>query len=118
MDAREAMDVDIESESGDSVDSFCIEEVVEMVLEDGSRLCYLCNTTDGAQEIFDRSDLMDDGPQQRLVLNFERKHPPPWDEVCGFCGGEGCEECVCETCERPCRHIKGVNYGCCKHPVV
>ena len=66
------------------------------------------HTTDGDVEIFDRSDLMDGGPQQRLVLQFERYHPPPWDEQCMICGGEGCEECECEECDLPCRHINGV----------
>lgn len=121
MEARESMEMEITSESGDSVDSFCIDEVLEMVLDTddtNARLSYLCHTVDGGEEVFDRSDLMDDGPQQRLVLQFERQKPPPWDAVCSFCGGEGCEECVCEDCERACRHINGINYGCCKHPVV
>ena len=115
MDARED---DCASDSADSADSFCIDEVLEMVLDSNLGLCYLCHTTSGEEEIFERSDLMDGASQQRLVLQFERKHTPPWDEVCSFCGGEGCEECVCEDCERPCRHINGVNYGCCRHPVI
>jgi len=98
-----------------SVDSVCIDEVLEMVLEE--RLSYRCRTTDDTEEIIDRSDLMDGGAQQRLVLQFERRHPPPWDAVCTYCDNEGCEECICD-CERSCRHINGVNYGCCKHPVV
>ena len=56
--------------------------------------------------------------KERLVLQFERHHPPPWDEQCMICGGEGCEECECEECDLPCRHINGVNYGCRKHPVI
>ena len=113
------MDEEIGEEDDDwqSVDSVQIDEVLEMVLED-NQLHYLCRTTDGNEEVFDRSDLMDDGAQQKLVLQFERRHPPPWDEVCSFCEGEGCEECICDVCERACRHIGGVNYGCCKHPVV
>lgn len=113
-------DLDDESDAG-SIDSFCIDEVLEMVLDDEdaeARLSYLCLTTDGVEEVFDRSDLMDGGSQQKLVLAFEKRNPPPWDLECSFCGGEGCEECVCETCERPCRHINGINYGCCKHPVI
>ena len=112
---------DLETESDDgSEDSFCIEEVLSCVLDDtpDARLCYLCRTTEDVEEVFDRSDLMDDGPQQKLVLQYERRFPPAWDEVCTFCGGEGCDECVCDTCERPCRHINGINYGCCKHPVI
>ena len=114
----ENRDVDLESESGDSTDSFCIDEVMEMVLDEDGKLCYLCHMVNGTEEIFDRSDLMDSGCQQRLVLQFERQHPPPWDSTCSFCDGEGCEECVCEECERPCRHLNGINYGCCKHPVI
>ena len=100
-------------------ESFDVEivEVLEMHLE-GDQLNYLCKTTEDTEEIFDRSDLMDGANQQKLVLAFERKHPPPWDEVCMYCGGEDCEECVCEECERPCRHINGVNYGCTRHPVI
>jgi hypothetical protein len=109
-------ELDSESDAG-SNDSFCVVEVLEMMmLED--RLHYKCFTADGVEEVFDRSDLMDGAEQQRLVLQFERRHPPPWDEECSFCGGEGCEECVCDECERPCRHINGINYGCCRHPVV
>ena len=107
-----------EAESSD--DSVCVDEILELVRpeEDPNYLHYLCRTTDGAEDVFDRSDLMDGGQQQKLVLAFERRCPPPWDEVCLYCDGEGCEECICETCERPCRHIGGVNYGCVKHPVV
>tara|TARA_Y100001963_G_scaffold120836_1_gene168976 strand:- start:400 stop:729 length:330 start_codon:yes stop_codon:yes gene_type:complete len=109
------MEEEISDCSDCSADSVCACEVLQMVLED--RLCYLCKTTDGTEEIFDRSDLMDGGDQQRLVFQFERRNPPPWDEVCRYCEGEGCEECICD-CERACRHINGVNYGCPKHPVV
>ena len=100
-----------------SVDSFTVTEVIEMVLED-DKLQYLCRTAHDEEEIIDRSDLMDDGPHQRLVMLYERRHPPPWDDVCSFCDGEGCPECICEECERICRHINGVNYGCVKHPVI
>ena len=109
-----------DSEDESSADSVSIIEVLELVQPeaDPNYLHYLCKTSDNTEEIYDRSDLMDGSEQQKLVLAFERRHPPPWDEVCSFCDGEGCEECICETCERPCRHIGGVNYGCCKHPVV
>lgn len=115
------MESDLESEA-ESVDSVIIDEVIEMVLEtesDGKRgrLCYLCRAAD-YEEVFDRSDLMDGGPQQKLVLQFERKHPPPWDEVCMHCDGDGCEECECPDCDRLCRFIDGTNYGCPRHPVV
>ena len=109
-------DEELESECG-SVDSICVEEVLEMDLDDDGHLAYLCRTNNG-DEVIDRSDLMDGAKHQQLVMTFERRHPPPWDDVCTFCAGEGCEECICEECERPCRHIKGINYGCCKHPVI
>jgi hypothetical protein len=108
-----------DSLSGDescSVDSVTIEEIVEMVIDD--RLCYLCKTSDGTDEIFDRSDLMDDGVQQRMVLQFERKNPPPWDKECPACGLEGCEECECADCDRTCRFLFALNYGCPCHPVI
>ncbi|MAH41467.1 MAG: hypothetical protein CMO41_04390 [Verrucomicrobiales bacterium] len=111
----------LESDGAASDDSFCIAEVLEMVLDEddsNARLCYLCRTTDDVEEIFDRSDLMDGGLQQQLVLRYEKLHPPPWDEVCSYCDGEGCEECECEECDNRMRHINGINYGCCKHPVI
>lgn len=110
------MEEDLESDD-DSVDSVEIDEVLEWILDD-ERLCYLCRSTDSTEEIFDRSDLMDEGPNQRMVMAHDRKYPPPWDDVCRYCDGDGCEECVCDICERACRHIGGVNYGCVKHPVV
>ncbi len=106
-----------EESDAESEDSVTVDEILEMHA-DGARLCYLCHTTDGTEEMIDRSDLMDGGVQQKLVFAFERREPPPWDEVCSFCGGEGCEECICDECERTMRHIRGVNYGCIKHPVV
>ena len=109
-------DEELDDEDTMSEDSICIEEVLDWVIED-DRLCYVCRTGE-VQEVIDRSDLMDGAEQQRLVLQFERRKPPPWDEQCPFCDGDGCEECVCDECERPCRQIKGVNYGCCKHPVI
>ena len=81
-------------------------------------LSYLCLSSDGRHEIFDRSDLIDGARIQQLVLAFERKHPPPWDPICTYCQGESCEECVCDECGRPNRHINGINYGCVRHPVV
>ncbi len=61
-------DEELESDDNDSVDSFCVVEVLQMVLDDEdmhARLCYLCRTEQGVEEIFDRSDLMDDGEQQK-----------------------------------------------------
>lgn len=114
-------EIDDDESDADSTDSFTIDEVLEMVIDvddSSSRLAYLCRTSDGAEEIFDRSDLIDGALHQKMVLQFERRNPPPWDEECSFCDGEGCEECICEDCERPCRHINGINYGCVRHPVV
>ena len=107
-------DLDSDCYSEESVE---IEDVLSWAVDD-SVLSYTCRTTDGTIETFDRSDLMDCGKQQALVMAFERKCPPPWDEVCTWCDGDGCEECICDECERPMRHINGVNYGCVKHPVV
>ena len=101
-----------------SVESVEIDKVLEMVFDEDAKLCYRCHTTDGETDVFDRSDLMDDGVQQRLVLAFEKRHPPPWDAKCTYCEGEGCEECICDECEGRMRHICGVNYGCERHPVV
>ncbi len=100
--------------SNDSVD---VADVLDMIDEDG-HLSYVCRTSDNTEEVFDRSDLMDGGPIQRLVLAYERRFPPQWDPVCTYCDGEGCGECICEECERECRHVNGINYGCVLHPVV
>ena len=100
-----------------SLDSVHVDEVISMELRE-NKLFYLCRTSDDTQEYMDRSDLMDMGPHQSLILKYEREHPPPWDEVAMFCDGEKCEECVCDICNRKCRHINGVNYGCTQHPVV
>ena len=108
---------DVEESGDESTDSVDVEEVIDTVLDDG-RLLYLCRTSEGTQEIYDRSDLMDGARIQSIVMAYERRHPPPWDPVCLHCDGEGCGECVCEECERVCRHIHGINYGCVKHPVI
>ena len=109
---------DLESVDMMSEDSV-INEIIEHCIED-DRLCYVCDTngSETEYEIYDRSDLMDGGYRQRMVLAFEREHPPPWDEGCSVCDGEGCEECICEECERPCRMLNGISYGCPFHPVI
>ena len=38
------------------------------------------------------------GAEQMMVLQFELRHPPPWDDICSHCDGEGCEECICDIC--------------------
>ena len=111
-------DSELSSDEEMSVDSVTVTQIVAMDLDEEERLCYLCRTTDDTEEWIDRSDLMDGAAQQRLVLAFERVCPPPWDEQCTYCDGEGCEECICEECERPMRHIRGRNYGCVHHPVI
>jgi len=111
------MEEDLSESDAESVDSVTITEVLEMCLED-DRLGYLCRTDENCEEVYDRSDLMDGASNQKLVMRFERKHPPPWDVVCFYCDGEGCEECECPDCDRTCRMIRGVNYGCPCHPVV
>jgi len=110
-------DLEATSEDEGSVDSQMATEILEMRLE-GNELCYLCATSENKYVLIDRSDLMDGSEQQKLVLKFERKWPPPWDLICTYCENDGCEECICDECERPMRHINGVNYGCEKHPVV
>lgn len=110
---------EVQSDDASSVDSIAnVVEVLSMDLDEEKRLGYLCRLASGEEEVFDRSDLMDGGQMQNKVLRFERMNPPPWDIICEHCGGEGCEECLCDECDRPCRHIAGVNYGCIKHPVV
>ena len=101
-----------------SVDSVTIEEIIMMHVDKDGKLSYLCKTSDRTEEYFDRSDLMDGAAQQKLVLSYERINPPPWDTECVWCEGVGCEECTCDICDRKCRHICGVNYGCVKHPVI
>ena len=100
-----------------SQDEVVVHKVMSSTVTDDGDLMYECATGDGL-EWFDRSDLMDDGPKQRLVMEYERKNPPTWDLECTLCDGEGCEECICSECERPCRHIKGIHYGCELHPVI
>ena len=114
MSESEDLSSDADLQSNDSVD---VEEVLTFCVDDG-HLSYVCRTSEQTEEVFDRSDLMDGARIQQLVLKFERKYPPPWDAVCQYCEGEGCEECVCDECARPCRHILGINYGCIAHPVI
>lgn len=109
---------DLDSDDARSEDSIHITEVLSWDVDEDERLCYLCRNGDGGEEYYDRSDLMDEGAHQRLVLRFERQRPPPWDPICPFCDGEGCEECQCPDCDGECRFFHGTNYGCPYHPVV
>lgn len=107
-----------DGESARSDESIHITRVLGLVVdEEDMRLCYRCVNSDGCDEIYDRSDLMDGSKHQKLVLDYERRHPPNWDLMCPHCD-DGCEECECPDCERQCRFFKGVNYGCKVHPVV
>ena len=119
METHRDMEEDLSSDDDDvSVDSVEVDSILWREYDDGDHMCYMCKNSDGSQEVYDRSDLMDDGPTQRLVMAFERRDVPEWDAVCSFCSGESCEECVCEECDRPMRHVRGINYGCERHPVV
>ena len=106
-----------ESSEADSVESIDIVRIIDRD-EEEERLTYLCINKDSTEEYYDRSDLMDGGKHQRMILDFERRNPPRWDETCPVCAGEDCEECECPDCERSCRFFRGVNYGCMKHPVI
>lgn len=108
----------VESDDTQSCDSVSVVEIIDMDVEALPMIVYECKRDDGVIESIDRSDLMDGGTHQRLVMAYERVHPPPWDTECTHCQAEGCEECICDECERPCRHIKGINYGCVIHPVI
>jgi hypothetical protein len=123
------------SESLSDAESLSVDDDIEItrvlgweVLDDGN-LEYVCMQPSGEEGTFDRSDLMDGAKNQRLVMNFEKYHPPPWDAECPMCEGqlvpadkdfreEGCEECECEECGDRCRFINGLNYGCERHPVI
>ena len=118
-----SMSDDCESEGARSNDTVDAIDILDMVVEYGldgkfESLSYECTCSDGSVEVFDRSDLMDDGPMQRMVLKWEKRSPPPWDTICCYCDGEKCEECVCEECGAPNRQIEGVNFGCERHPVI
>ncbi len=108
--------VDEESES--SEEELEVIEVLSWVLDENCRLAYWVECVGGKKELVDRSDLMDGCKAQRLVLKFERRNKLPWDQECPHCGTEGCDECECPDCDRMCRFMEGVNYGCEKHPVV
>ena len=93
-------------------------DILERDVEDG-HIFYRCLTSSvDSDDWFDRSDLMDAGAQQAMVLKYEKRHPPDWGPCPVCCGDIGCDECMCDQCERECRFIDGVNYGCEKHPVI
>lgn len=90
------------------------------------KLEYLVQYEDNEDEFewVDRSDLWDYATVSRMICEYDVTNPIRWDTTCQFCGSEfnqlddGCEECRCDECERPVRHLKGVNYGCRVHPVI
>ena len=111
-----------DSGSEDSED-LRISSVLDRSIEDG-QISYQVQLTNGEVEWYDRSDLYDFGPNTMFMKEYDKQHPLTWDRECQFCGAdfrlrsEGCEECRCDECSAPCRHINGVNYGCIKHPVI
>lgn len=113
-----------DAESERSEDPIQVAQIQRSIIDDSGYLCYLCVTKEGRVEQVDRSDLIDGGRHQRMVLDFERRNPPAWDDVCPECENEPgdpdteCEECVCPDCDRACRFLNGVNYGCVRHPVL
>jgi hypothetical protein len=118
METHRSDDEDLGEEDARSDDSYIVTKVNRWQIDDEKRLVYECEMDDGSTEVLDRSDLMDGGPTQRMVLQIEKRVPPPWDPLCPYCDEEGCEECQCPDCERECRFLHGVNYGCPHHPVV
>lgn len=120
---------DAESESMSDSDgiSEADDEVILQVIDrdnDETGLIYnvlLRNNTESCW--MGRSDLWDDGPNSSKIEAYDFRNPVDWDEVCEYCGSpfwkaDGCEECRCDMCEDACRHFKGINYGCPRHPVV
>jgi hypothetical protein len=108
-----------EAMSTDSVEVVSVERRVE----DPDGLCYEVTDEKAERYIMSRSDLMDGGRNQLMILRYERRNPPTWDLACPVCyatldSDDGCEECWCPDCDDKCRFLSAVNYGCCKHPVV
>ena len=114
---EELDDEDTQTGSDEEEDTEEIVSIERFEIQE-NKLVYLCGLGDGTEAVYDRSDLMDGGELQKMVLRYERRVPPPWDESCPCCEGEGCEECECPDCERTCRFLNGLNYGCPMHPVV
>ena len=107
-----------ESQEEDIVAKVLSRRDVEGVLE------YYVRYTDGQELWVDRSDIWDDGVNSTMITSYDKKYPIKWDLDCSMCGSmfadknDGCEECRCDVCDKPCRHLKGINYGCVKHPVI
>ena len=106
-----------------SEDSVEVETVIAREYDEKGLMVY--KVTDPNTELYmlSRSDLMDGGRNQQLILSYERRLPPDWDPVCPVCGSDlsnddGCEECWCPECDDKCRFKFGNNYGCIRHPVV
>ena len=76
-------DIGEEAMSCDSVDVERVCLLDPTSIFPGQTLAYICETSDGDEEVYDRSDLMDGGRIQKLVRAYERKNPPPWQP----CGG-------------------------------
>ena len=112
--------VDLDDAMSDvSEDPIQVARIVRWLIDDDGYLAYEVITRDSTCESIDRSDLMDSGRHQRMVLDFEKRFPPPWDESCPLdSDGEECDDSVCDECERRNRFLNGVNYGCSKHPTL
>lgn len=118
---------DVNDDSGPSEpDEDVITEIFDRDDEEGS-LIYLISLRGSLEKVwFSRSDLWDEGTNTDKIEQYDFRHPVDWDDTCYYCelvfGGPeqsgGCEECRCETCDAECRHYKGVNYGCVRHPVI
>ena len=101
------------------------DEIVEIYDRDeqSGYLSYLVQFCTGKKAWMDHSDLWDDGPNSKQIKAYNKKHPVDWDHFCNECceviGDDvGCAECRCDECNAPCRILRGVNYGCDKHPIL
>lgn len=123
MTEEEVIDLSEEDENDSESEDLSVAVVLDRVAEDG-QLLYQVQLKSGAVDWFDRSDLYDFGPNTMYMKEWDKTHPIEWDTECAFCGvdfrlkSEGCEECRCDECGAPCRHLQSVNYGCAKHPVI
>ena len=112
-----------EEDEDSSSEELHIAAVIDRCNEDG-HLQYLVRLASGVEDWYDRSDLYDFGPNTMYMKEYDKRHPIQWDAECAFCGSDfrirsqGCEECRCDECSAPTRHLDSVNYGCPKHPVI
>ena len=118
----ENCDLDDGQSDSESQDDY-FESVISRRDVDGV-LEYFVRYSDGEEAWVDRSDVWDFQTNTLKIVTYDKAHPIAWDVECKYCQtpfsqrDDGCEECRCDECERPCCHLKGVNYGCVKHPVI